>query len=208
MFNMKKSLGSLGSLDTKNTWFHLLIGIVILMILSVGIRRDIREFLNSGVGRVLMLVVLYMAFLNYGIVAAGLVGVLFVIVVMNDTMREGMENKDNDGDDGESKDEDNDDDTDTDTEDTDNDNDNDNDNNTDNDDIEQTTANNNNKGTSDQLDNERAMQISGDVNSSNSEETVKQMNEEKKQHDEQDKNGTKEGFVPMGNMIKSMYSMV
>lgn len=204
MFNMKKSLGSL---DTKNTWIHLLIGIVILMILSVGIRRDIREFLNSSVGRVLMLVVLYMAFSTYGIVAAGLIGVIFVIVVMNDTMREGMENNDgaDDGDDGKSKDDDNgeDDKTDDGIDDGE-------DNIDDGEDggsPELNATNGNNKGSTDQLDNERAMQISGDVNSSNSEETVKQMIEEKKQHDEQDKNGTKEGFAPMGNMIKSMYSI-
>lgn len=201
MFNMKKSLGSL---DTKNTLIHLLIGIVILIILSVGIRRDIREFLNSGVGRVLMLVVLYMAFSTYGIVAAGLIGVIFVIVVMNDTMREGMENNDS-ADDGESKNDDNGEDDKTDDG-----NDDGEDNNDDDEDGESpelNATNGNNKGSTDQLDNERAMQISGDVNSSNSEETVKQMNEEKKQIDEQDKNGTKEGFVPMGNMIKSMYSM-
>ena len=204
MFNMKKSLGSLGSLDTKHAWFHILIGIVILMILSVGIRRDIRELLNSGIGRVLMLVVLYLAFMSYGIVAAGLIGVVFVMVVMNDSMREGMENN-------ESKDDTNDDKDDEDDTDDGNDDDEEDANNADDDkdsgSPELNATNGNNKGTTSQLDTERGIQISGMENSKNSEETVKQMNEERKQHEEQDKKKTKEGFVPMGNMIKSMYSM-
>lgn len=186
---------SLRSLETKHTWFHILIVLAILMILSVGIRRDVYEFVNSGLGRVLMIVAIYAVIRSYGVIA-GILSAVAVVAVLMSPSREGMETKDDDSKKDDSKDDtDNesdekdetdddskDDDTDTDTE--------------DDDDIETKTANDNQQGTQSQLDMDRGMKMASHKNSQNQEETVEQMKKEKQ----------KEGFSNMmgvGDMFKS-----
>lgn len=186
---------SLRSLETKHTWFHILIVLAILMILSVGIRRDVYEFVNSGLGRVLMIVAIYGVIRSYGVIA-GILSAVAVVAVLMSPSREGMETKDDDSKKDDSKDDTDDekddtdddsknDDTDTDTEDDEDD-----------DDIETKTANDNQQGTQSQLDMDRGMKMASHKNSQNQEETVEQMKKEKQ----------KEGFSNMmgvGDMFKS-----
>lgn len=183
---------SLRSLETKHTWFHILIVLAILMILSVGIRRDVYEFVNSGFGRVLMIVAIYAVIRSYGVVA-GVLSAVAVVAILMSPSREGMETKDDVSKEDDSKDDTDDekddtdddsknDDTDTDTE--------------DDDDIETKTANDNQQGTQSQLDMDRGMKMASHKNSQNQEETVEQMKKEKQ----------KEGFSNMmgvGDMFKS-----
>lgn len=187
---------SLRSLETKHTWFHILVVLAILMILSVGIRQDVYEFVNSGVGRVLMIAAIYMVIRSYGVVA-GVLSAVAVVAVLMSPMREGMETKDDDSKEDDSKDDtdnegdekdnadgdgDGKDDTETDD--------------TDTGDIETKTANDNQQGTQSQLDMDRGMKMASHKNSQNQEETVEQMKNEKQ----------KEGFSNMmgvGDMFKS-----
>lgn len=186
---------SLRSLETKHTWFHILIVLAILMILSVGIRQDVYEFVNSGFGRVLMIITIYAIIRSYGVVA-GVLSAVAVVAILMSPSREGMETKDDVSKKDDSKDDTDDesddkDETDDDSKDDDTDTDNEDD-----DDIETKTANDNQQGTQSQLDMDRGMKMASHKNSQNQEETVEQMKKEKQ----------KEGFSNMmgvGDMFKS-----
>jgi hypothetical protein len=153
------------------------------MILSVGIRQDVYEFVNSGFGRVLMIIAIYAIIRSYGVVA-GVLSAVAVVAILMSPSREGMETKDDDSKEDDSKD-DTDDESDE-KDDTDN----------ESDDIETKTANDNQQGTQSQLDMDRGMKMASHKNSQNQEETVEQMKKEKQ----------KEGFSNMmgvGDMFKS-----
>jgi len=184
---------SLRSLETKHTWFHILIVLAILMILSVGIRQDVYEFVNSGFGRVLMIIAIYAIIRSYGVVA-GVLSAVAVVAILMSPSREGMETKDDDSKEDDSKD-DTDDESDE-KDDTDNESDEKDDTDNESDDIETKTANDNQQGTQSQLDMDRGMKMASHKNSQNQEETVEQMKKEKQ----------KEGFSNMmgvGDMFKS-----
>lgn len=186
----------LRSLETKHTWFHILIVLAILMILSVGIRRDVYEFVNSGIGRILMIVAIYAVICSYGVVA-GILSAVAVVAVLMTPSREGMDNKDDNekNNDKEHKDNDNDND-DKDNEENDTEDNNEEKDDTEDNDIETMTAKNNQQGTQSQLDMDRGMKMSSHKNSQNQEETIEQMKKEKE----------KEGFGNMlgvGDMFKS-----
>jgi FtsZ-interacting cell division protein ZipA len=163
------------------------------MILSVGIRQDVYEFVNSGFGRVLMIIAIYAIIRSYGVVA-GVLSAVAVVAILMSPSREGMETKDDDSKEDDSKD-DTDDESDE-KDDTDNESDEKDDTDNESDDIETKTANDNQQGTQSQLDMDRGMKMASHKNSQNQEETVEQMKKEKQ----------KEGFSNMmgvGDMFKS-----